>query len=224
MKDTVTIALPKGRLLNPSMDLFRKNGLLPRGLQANSRKLLFENQKQRIRMVIVRAVDVPTYVEYGAADMGIVGKDVLLEQEPDVYEPLDLRFGACRIIVAGPKTAAVTPTWSSAKLKIATKYPRITERYFNEKGLPVEIIRLSGAIELAPLVGLAEQIVDLITTGTTLRENRLEEQAVIAQSTARLIVNRASLKTKAKTITDLIRKLQATVGETIEDAHDVGTE
>ena len=126
--------------------------------------------------------------------------------------------------MAGPKTAAVTPTGSAAKLKIATKYPRITERYFNEKGLSVEIIRLSGAIELAPLVGLAEQIVDLITTGTTLRENHLEEQAVIAQSTARLIVNRASLKTKAKTIMDLIRQLQETVGETIEDAHDVGTE
>lgn len=216
MKDTVTIALPKGRLLNPSMDLFQKHGLLPRGMQANSRKLLFENQKQRIRMVIVRAVDVPTYVEYGAADMGIVGKDVLLEQEPDVYEPLDLRFGACRIIVAGPKTAAVTPTWSATKLKIATKYPRITERYFNEKGLPVEIIRLSGAIELAPLVGLAEQIVDLITTGTTLRENHMEERATIAQSSARLIVNRASLKTKAKTITELIRKLQTTIDETPE--------
>jgi len=224
MKDTVTVALPKGRLLNPAMELFRKHGLLPRGLQDNSRKLLFEHHKHRIRMMIVRAMDVPTYVEYGAADLGIVGKDVLLEQEPDVYEPLDLRFGACRIIVAGPKTASMTPTWSSAKLKIATKYPRITERYFNEKGLPVEIIRLSGAVELAPLVGLAEQIVDLITTGTTLRENHLEEQAVIAHSTARLIVNRASLKTKAKTIMDLIRKLQESIGETIEDAHDVGTE
>jgi len=118
--------------------------------------------------------------------------------------------------VAGPKTAAMTPTWSSTKLKIATKYPRITERYFNEKGLPVEIIRLSGAVELAPLVGLAEQIVDLITTGTTLRENHLEERAVIAQSTARLIVNRASLKTKAKTIMDLIQKLQKSVGEATE--------
>lgn len=214
MRDVITVALPKGRLLNPSIALFRKNGLLPRGLQANSRKLLFENKKHQIRMVVVRAVDVPTYVEYGAADMGIVGKDVLLEQEPDVYEPVDLLFGACRIVVAGPMTAAVTPIWSSAKLKIATKYPRITERYFNEKGLPVEIIRLSGAIELAPLVGLSEQIVDLITTGTTLRENHLEEQAVIAQSTARLIVNRASLKTKAKTVMDLIQKLQKTVGET----------
>jgi ATP phosphoribosyltransferase len=214
MRDMVTFALPKGRLLNPSMDLLRKNGLLPRGLDANSRKLLFENQRHHIRMVVVRAVDVPTYVEYGAADMGIVGKDVLLEQEPDVYEPVDLRFGACRIVLAGPKTATVTPSWSSGKLKIATKYPRITERYFNEKGLPVEIIRLSGAIELAPLVGLSEQIVDLITTGTTLRENHLEEQAVIAQSTARLIVNRASLKTKAKTVMDLIQKLQKTIGDT----------
>jgi len=216
MKDTVTVALPKGRLLNPSMELFRKLGLLPHGLQDNSRKLLFEHHKHRMRMMFVRAMDVPTYVEYGAAEIGIVGKDALLEQEPDVYEPLDLRFGACRIIVAGPKTANMTPTWSSTKLKIATKYPRITERYFNEKGLPVEIIRLSGAVELAPLVGLAEQIVDLITTGTTLRENHLEERAVIAQSTARLIVNRASLKTKAKTIMDLIQKLQESVGEATE--------
>ena len=213
MKDIITVALPKGRLLNPSIALFNRNGLLPRGLQANSRKLLFENAKHRLRMVIVRAVDVPTYVEYGAADMGIVGKDVLLEQDPDVYEPLDLRFGACRIVVAGPKEAAASPSWSSAKLKIATKYPKITERYFNEKGLPVEIIRLSGAIELAPLVGLSEQIVDLITTGKTLRENHLEEQAVIAESTARLIVNRASLKTKAKAITELINQLEKTVSE-----------
>jgi len=216
MKDTVTVALPKGRLLNPSLDLFQKHGMLPRGMRADSRKLLFENQKHRIRMVIVRAMDVPTYVEYGAADLGIVGKDVLLEQDPDVYEPLDLRFGACRIIVAGPKTATVTPTWSAAKLKIATKYPRIAERYFNEKGLSVEIIRLSGAVELAPLVGLSEQIVDLITTGTTLRENHLEEQATIAQCTARLIVNRASLKTKSKTITDLIQKLRTSIDETKE--------
>jgi len=213
MKDTITVALPKGRLLNPSIDIFRKIGFFPRGLKTNSRKLLFENQKQKIRMVVVRAVDVPTYVEYGAADMGIVGKDVLLEHEPDVYEPLDLEFGACRIVVAGPKTATVMPIWSSAKLKIATKYPNIAERYFNEKGLPVEIIRLSGAIELAPLVGLSEQIVDLITTGATLRENNLEEQAVIADSTARLIVNRASLKTKPESVTELIDKLQKMIGK-----------
>lgn len=216
MKDTVTVALPKGRLLNPSIALFRKNGLLPRGLTADSRKLLFENTRHRIRMVIVRAADVPTYVEYGAADMGIAGKDVLMEQDPDVYEPLDLGFGACRIVVAGPTRAAPTPIWSSAKLKIATKYPKIAERYFNEKGLPVEIIRLSGAIELAPLLGLSEQIVDLITTGTTLKENHMEERATIAQSTARLIVNRASLKTKTKTIMDLIQKLQDSLGEAAE--------
>lgn len=213
IKDTITVALPKGRLLNPSIVLFHRCGLLPRGLQANSRKLLFENAKRGVRIVIVRAVDVPTYVEYGAADIGVVGKDVLLEQEPDVYEPLDLRFGACRLIVAGPKTASMSPSWSSAKLKVATKYPKIAERYFNEKGLPVEIIRLSGAIELAPFVGLSEKIVDLITTGKTLRENHLEEQGLVAESTARLIVNRASLKTKAGAITGLIRQLEKTIDE-----------
>ena len=213
-RDFLTIALPKGRLLNNSIALLGKHGLIPRGMKAGSRKLLFEHSKRRLRMVIVRAVDVPTYVEYGAADMGIVGKDVLLEQEPDVYEPLDLKFGACRIIVAGPKTAATAPSWSSARLKIATKYPHIAERYFNEKGLPVEIIRLSGAIELAPLVGLSEQIVDLITTGKTLKENHLEETAVIASASARLIVNRASMKTKAKEITEMIRQLEKTVNGT----------
>lgn len=213
MRDMITVALPKGRLLNPSIALFSKIGLLPRGLNANSRKLLFENTGKRMRMVIVRAADVGTYVEYGAADLGIAGKDILLEQEPEVYEPLDLRFGACRIVVAGPKTAAVAPSWSSAKLKIATKYPRIAERYFNEKGLAVEIIRLSGAIELAPLVGLSEQIVDLITTGRTLRENNLEEHARVAESTARLIVNRASLKTKDKAITQIINQLRKSVSE-----------
>ena len=216
MRDMITVALPKGRLLNPSIALFSKIGLLPRGLNANSRKLLFENTGKRMRMVIVRAADVGTYVEYGAADLGIAGKDILLEQEPEVYEPLDLRFGACRIVVAGPKTAAVAPSWSSAKLKIATKYPRIAERYFNEKGLAVEIIRLSGAIELAPLVGLSEQIVDLITTGRTLRENNLEEHALVAESTARLIVNRASLKTKDKAITQIINQLRKSVSETKE--------
>ena len=213
MKDTITIALPKGRLLNTSIALFSKLGLLPRGLKANSRKLLFEDSRKCIRMMIVRAVDVATYVEYGAADLGIVGKDVLLEQTPDVYEPIDLRFGACRIVVAGPKTAAVAPSGSSAKLKIATKYPRIADRYFNEQGLPVEIIRLSGAIELAPLIGLSEQIVDLITTGKTLYENHLEEISLIAESTARLIVNRASLKTKSKTIVPLLTRIEKATAE-----------
>lgn len=213
MKETITVAFPKGRLLNPTLALFRKNGWVPRGMETDSRKLLFLNAKHRMRMVIVRAVDVPTYVEYGAADLGIVGKDILLEQQPDVYEPLDLGYGSCRIVVAGPAPSSEGYKGSSSKIKVATKYPKITERYFNEKGLPVEIIRLSGAIELAPLVGLSEKIVDLITTGRTMKENHLEEEALVAESSARLIVNRASLKTKSKEISQLLDRLEKTVKE-----------
>lgn len=208
-KDTLTIALPKGRLLTHSTALFRKIGLLPKGLKADSRKLLFAHPGKRIRLVVVRAVDVPVYVEYGTADAGIVGKDVLMEQQPEVYEPLDLGFGSCRIVVAAPRTPSPSRGWSHDTLKIATKYPRIAERYFNEKGLPVEIIKLSGAIELAPLVGLSDQIVDLVTTGRTLKENRLKEIALVSECTARLIVNRASLKTKGKRIMELINGMEA---------------
>jgi len=158
--------------------------------------------------LIVRPTDVPTYVEYGAADVGIVGKDVLMEQESDVYEPLDLRFGACRIAVAALKGQASRDRLSS-KIRVATKYPKITERYFNQRGIPVEIIKLYGSIELAPLVGLADRIVDLVETGNTLKAHDLVEVECIAQSTARLIVNRASLKLKHAVITALIKQLRA---------------
>ncbi len=216
MKDPIIIAFPKGRLLGPSMALFSRIGLLPRGLHSDSRKLVFDNRKHGMRLIIVRATDVPTYVEYGAADVGIVGKDVLMEQEPDVYEPLDLHYGRCRIVVAGPKVIENGAGPPSVKLKIATKYPKIAERYFNEKGLPVEIIRLSGAIELAPLVGLSDKIVDLITTGRTLRENNLVELAVITESSARLIVNRASLKTKTELISPLLNRLEKSLEKETE--------
>ena len=208
-KGTLTIALPKGRLLTQSTALFRKLGFLPKDFKSDSRKLLFSLPGKKIRLVVIRAVDVPVYVEYGTADAGIVGKDVLLEQQPEVYEPLDLGFGSCRIVVAGPQTPPRSRGWSHNILKIATKYPRISERYFSEKGLPVEIIKLSGAIELSPLVGLSDQIVDLVTTGRTLKENQLQEIALVAHCTARLIINRASLKTKGKRIMELINGLEA---------------
>jgi len=160
--------------------------------------------------MFIRAIDVPTYVEHGAADIGIVGKDVLLEQDHrDLYEPLDLKFGFCRIVIAeakGKEKRPVSKGWT--KIRIATKYPRITERYFSQKGIPVEIIKLYGSIELAPLAGLAEQIVDLSSSGRTLRENHLVEVEEITGSTARLVVNRASLKIKYHGIGELIRKLQ----------------
>jgi ATP phosphoribosyltransferase len=159
------------------------------------------------RVLIVRPSDVPTYVEYGAADLGVVGKDVLLEQSPDVYEPVDLRLGVCKLVVARPKGQQLVQRLSS-KLRVATKYPVITERFFNQQGLPVELIKLYGSIELAPLVGLADRIVDLVETGKTLKANNLVEDEVIAWSSARLIVNRASLKMKHAVITELIARVK----------------
>jgi len=151
-------------------------------------------------------------VEYGATDMGVVGKDILLEQERDVYEPLDLKFGACRLVVAQPKN--LQQRWSPggfSSVRVATKYPKLAERYFSQHGVQVEIIRLSGSIELAPLVGLCERIVDLVDTGRTLQENDLEEVEEIATATARLIVNRAALKTKHQQVRGLIDRLAAVV-------------
>jgi ATP phosphoribosyltransferase len=209
-KETMTIALPKGRLLTPAIRLFGRCGMNHRGLQTDTRRLVFENRGQDWRFVIMRDRDVPTYVEYGAADMGIVGKDVLLEEDRDVYEPLDLKFGGCRLVLAQPNGFGKghRPQSMSSKIRVATKYPKITERYFSEKGLPVEIIKLYGSIEIAPWAGLADQIVDLIATGRTLRENRLSVVETIAESTARLIVNRASLKLKYQQATALIRRLR----------------
>ena len=161
--------------------------------------------------MIVRPTDVPTYVEHGAADVGVVGKDVLLEQNSDVYEPLDLKVGACRISVAALQGRASLDRWSS-KIRVATKYPNVTERYFNRRGVPVEIVKLYGSIELAPIVGLADRIVDLVETGSTLKAHDLAEIEVITNSTARLIVNRASMKLKHAQVMALIDQLRKAVG------------
>ncbi|MGH7231165.1 MAG: ATP phosphoribosyltransferase [Nitrospiraceae bacterium] len=203
----VTIALSKGKLLGPTLALFRKAGLANGDLSEESRRLVFPCFQTDTTLLIVRASDVPTYVEYGAADIGVVGKDLLLEQDRDVYEPLDLKFGACRIAVAALRGQELRDRLSS-KIRVATKYPNITERYFNQKGIPVEIIKLYGSIELAPLVGLADRIVDLVSSGRTLKAHNLVEVELIAESTARLIVNRASLKMKHGSITNLIEKLK----------------
>lgn len=209
MTDYITIAIPKGRILQESVALFRKIGIDCEELLSDTRKLIFENRSQRMRYMIVRATDVPTYVEYGCADLGIVGKDTLLEQEKDLYEPLDLRFGYCRMVVAEPAELSRNDDpagWTS--IRIATKYPNFTEKYFTGKGVQVEIIKLYGSIELAPLVGLSERIVDLVSTGETLKQNGLVEVETIAEITTRLIVNRASLKTKHKRITEIIEGLE----------------
>jgi ATP phosphoribosyltransferase len=209
VNDLITIAIPKGRILQESVTLFGKIGIDCEELLSDTRKLIFENLEQRMRYMIVRATDVPTYVEYGCADLGIVGKDTLLEQEKELYEPLDLKFGYCRMVVAEPAELSQSDDpagWTS--IRIATKYPNFTERYFTGKGVQVEIIKLYGSIELAPLVGLSERIVDLVSTGETLKQNGLVEVETIAEITTRLIVNRASLKTKHKRITEIIAGLE----------------
>lgn len=217
MSELVTVALSKGKLLNPTLALFRQAGYLGPNLSPANRKLVFEVPESGLSFLIVRPVDVPTYVEYGAADVGVAGKDLLLEQQLDVYEPLDLRIGWCRIAVASLQGPDQRPRLSS-KLRVATKYPNITEWYFNQQGTPVEIIKLYGSIELAPVMGLADRIVDLVSSGQTLRANKLRETETIAESTARLIVNRASLKMKHHVITTMISRLRKSRPKTVQAA------
>jgi len=163
-------------------------------------------------VLILKPVDIPAYVEYGAADLGIVGKDILLEQEPNIYEPLDLGFGFCRLVVAEPEELWKSDDPSKwSWVRVATKYPNLAERYFTERGIQVELIRLDGSLELAPLVGLAERIVDLVQSGETLRANGLVEVAEITKSTARLVVNRASLKTEYAEVSRFIGSMKAGV-------------
>jgi len=208
VKSGLTLALPKGRLLDPALELLRTLGV--NGIDPESRKLIFRDTARDLEILLLKPADVPAYVTYGAADLGIVGKDILLEQEPDVYEPLDLGFGFCRLVVAEPRTLWERDDpakWSW--VRVATKYPRLTEEYFSARGIQVEIVRLDGSIELAPLVGLAERIVDLVQSGETLRANGLVEVAEITRSTARVIVNRASMKTEHAAVTRLIDDMRA---------------
>ena len=208
----LTVALPKGRLLDPALQLLSAMGI--QGLEADTRKLLLADAERDLRFIFLKPADIPTYVQYGAADLGIVGKDILAEQQPDVYEPVDLGFGICRLVVAEPRELWERDDpgkWSW--VRVATKYPTLTERYFSERGIQVEMIRLDGSIELAPLVGLAERIVDLVQSGETLRANGLVEVAEIMTSTARLIVNRASLKTAHARVNALIAAMRQEVAK-----------
>jgi ATP phosphoribosyltransferase len=207
VKERLTLALPKGRLLDPALDMLRELGV--EGVDAESRRLIFTDPQRGLRLLLLKPADVPAYVTYGAADLGIVGKDILLEQAPDVYEPLDLGFGFCRLVVAEPRELWERDDPSKwSWVRVATKYPRLTEQYFSDRGIQVEIVHLDGSIELAPLVGLAERIVDLVQSGETLRANGLVEVAEIVRSTARLIVNRASMKTEHAAVTGLIDELR----------------
>jgi len=212
LENTLTIALPKGRILKEALTIFKAAGVDFSEILQDERKLIFENIAEGLRFMVIRSQDVPTYVEYGAADMGIAGKDVLLEQAKDLYEPLDLGIGACRMMVAEPKELSATDNprhWTH--IRVATKYPNITLKHFLDKGIQVEIIKLYGSIELAPLLGLSERIVDLVQTGETLRKNGLVEVEDVMPITSKLVCNRASLKTKPKRVKDLVDRLSRAV-------------
>lgn len=207
----LTIALSKGRILEETLPLLKAVGIEATENLERSRKLIFTTNQADIRLVIIRAADVPTYVEYGAADLGVAGKDVLLEHDStDLYEPLDLKIAQCRLMTAGlAKNSVMEP----ARLKIATKYPNITKRFYAEKGVQVDMIKLYGSMELAPLVGLADRIVDLVDTGNTLKANGLAPLELIANISARLVVNKASMKMNQQRIQAIIDRLQVAVNK-----------
>lgn len=207
----LTIALPKGKLFTPSTEILEKIGYRAEGLSEKSRKLVICNEEKKIRFIITKTVDLPTYVEYGAADIGIIGKDILEEEAKDVYELLDLKYGLCRLMMAVPQAMLKEKFSDYAHMRVATKFPRIAERFFNSKGIQMEFIKLNGSIELGPMVGLAEVIVDIVETGRTLQENHLVEVAKIMPATARLIANRVSFKMKFDRIHQMTEDLRAIV-------------
>ncbi|MDL2280373.1 ATP phosphoribosyltransferase [Selenomonadales bacterium OttesenSCG-928-I06] len=209
----LTIALPKGKLFEKSLVYLNKLGYATPDLSEKSRKLVITNEEKKVKFIITKTTDLPTYVEYGAADIGIIGKDVLLEEQKDVYELLDLKFGFCRVVVAVPQALKQEKLNDYAHLRVATKYPKIAENFFHSVGIQMEIIKLNGSIELAPMVGLAEMIVDIVETGQTLRENNLIEIQEIYPTTARFIANRASFKMKFERIETLKNELKALTEE-----------
>ena len=204
----LTIALAKGRLQDLALNLFRSTGVVVPQEAVESRRLQIDDVTGRFSFIFVKPSDVPVYVEYGVADAGICGRDVLMESNADVHEPLDLGFGRCRMVVAGKPESARRGYNPLATARIATKYPRITADYFQRRGVPVEMIVLSGSVELAPLLGLSEHIVDLVETGRTLKENGLVEIDLVIESTARLVVNRAGYHLKRAAVAALIDSLR----------------
>ena len=208
-KEMLTIALPKGKLFQPSADLLARFGYTAEGLAENSRKLVIVNETKKIQFVITKPMDLPTYVEYGAADVGIIGKNVLLEEARNVYELVDLKFGLCRLMLAVPEALQREKLSDYAHLRVATKYPRVAEQFFLDNGIQMEIIKLNGSIELAPMVGLAEMIVDIVETGRTLQENRLIEVARLHRATARFIANRVSFKMKFERIQSMVDEMNS---------------
>ncbi len=201
------IAVTKGRLLEDSLDLFEKMGLDCRAVRADTRKLILPIENYPLDVVLSKAADVLTYVTHGVCDLGIVGKDTIMEHGGSFYELMDLGYGRCRFALAVPEDSDFYGTYRSRV--IASKYPNVTKRYFQNKGMDVSVIKIEGSVELAPLVGLANGIVDIVQTGTTLRENGLKPIETVAEVSARLIVNTASMKLYQKQIFDFSDRIEA---------------
>lgn len=211
MNEKLTIALTKGRILKETLPLLARAGIASVEDINNSRKLVFETNHRDVQLVVLRGVDVPTYVRHGAADMGVVGKDILMEQGTEgLYEPLDLGIARCRLMTAG------RIGWRSngTRIRVATKFVNITREYFARQGVQADLIKLYGALELAPIMNLADVIVDIVDTGNTLRANGMEPLQEIASISSRLVVNKAALRSRYASITRIIEDLAAVVGET----------
>ena len=205
----LTFALGKGRLANKTLELLEKTGITCEEMKdKNSRKLIFVNEELKLRFFLAKVPDVPTYVEYGAADIGVVGSDTIMEENRRVYEVLDLGFGKCRMCVCGPAQARELLKHHE-RIRVASKYPNIAKDYFfNKKHQTVDIIKLNGSVELGPIVGLSDVIVDIVETGSTLRENGLEVLEEICPLSARMIVNQVSMQMETERIRSLIQKLK----------------
>jgi len=217
MAEPIILAIPKGRILSEALPLLARVGIVPEAAfsDENSRALRFATNRGDIAIIRVRAFDVATFVAHGAAQIGIVGSDVLLEFDySELYAPVDLDIGHCRLSIAEPTAMAAADdprAWSH--VRVATKYPNLTRKHFEARGVQAECVKLNGAMEIAPELGLAGRIVDLVSSGKTLRENGLAEVEVIAQVSARLIVNRAAFKTRAETIVPLVEAFRSAVGQ-----------
>jgi ATP phosphoribosyltransferase len=215
----LTFALSKGRILDETLPLLEKAGVTVSADYKSSRKLIIPTDLPNVRIIIVRASDVPTFVEHGAADLGVAGKDILVEHGgKGLYEPLDLKIACCRLMVAQKVHDEATEKSAESpmrRLKVATKYPKITQRFYAERGEQVELIKLYGSMELAPLVGLAHRIVDIVDTGNTLRANGLEPTDLIMPISARLVVNKGAMIVKHRELQSLIEKLSQVVSQVV---------
>lgn len=207
--ERITIAMAKGRTANDAITLLENADILFSDFNEKSRKLIFVDDERQVNLIFVKAVDVPTYVENGAADIGVVGKDVMLESPKDVYELVDLGIGKCKMSVAG---FSGTEICRASQLTVASKYPNVTQSFFDEKGIRTKIIKLNGSIELAPLIGMADVIVDIVETGTTLKENGLVILEDITDISARLIVNKASYAIKTERIQRFVENVKRGLG------------